>query len=192
MKVEGYTFPHSSFLSTEKDMSIIVNNMLANDRLKKLLFYTTKDALSKPAVSAKDTIEMFGKNIKTIPKLYVDDSVLNYIIVSFDLFGPSENPEFRDNVVEFDIICHIDQWQLQDFALRPYKIAAELDTMFNKKHLTGIGLLEFLGANQFILNSEFAGMCLTYRAYHGEDDRKNALTGIEDQSLKDNYNKMYN
>jgi hypothetical protein len=31
--------------------------------------------------------------------------------------------------------------------LRPYKIAAEIDSMFNDRYLTGIGKLEFVGAN---------------------------------------------
>jgi hypothetical protein len=53
-----------------------------------------------------------GKNIKIVPKLYVDGSVLNYIIISFDNFTQSRNPEFRDSIIEFDIICHFDQWQL--------------------------------------------------------------------------------
>ena len=51
---------------------------------------------------------MFGKNIKNVPKLYVDGSVLTYIIINFDNFQPSGNPEFRDNIIEFDIICHFD------------------------------------------------------------------------------------
>ena len=47
MKVENYQFPKSSFLSIEKDCSIIVNQMLKDDRLKKLLYYTTPDCLNK-------------------------------------------------------------------------------------------------------------------------------------------------
>jgi len=74
---------------------------------------------------------MFGKEIKNVPKLYIDKSVLNYIIISFDNFVESENPEFRDNIIEFDIICHFDQWQLKDYNLRPYRIAAEIDSMLN-------------------------------------------------------------
>jgi hypothetical protein len=31
--------------------------------------------------------------------------------------------------------------------LRPYMIAAEIDSMLDGKHLTGIGDLQFLGAN---------------------------------------------
>ena len=153
-------------------MSLIVDQMFKNERLKRLLYYTTKDALNKPNITEDQMLEMIGKNIKTVPKLYVDGSVLNYIIISFDNFTPSSNPEFRDNVIEFDIICHFDQWQLQDFALRPYKIAAEIDSMFNGKHLTGIGEVEFLGANQMILTDEYAGLCLMYRAVHGEEDKK--------------------
>jgi hypothetical protein len=114
-----------------------------------LLHYTTRDALDKPDITEDQMIELFGKNIKTVPRLYIDGSVLNYIIISFDNFTPNaSNPEFRDNIISFDIICHFDQWQLNETTeLRPYKIAAEIDTMFNDKHLSGIGKLQFLGAN---------------------------------------------
>ena len=162
----------SSFLSTEKDMNLIVNAILKNERLKRLLHYTTRDALNRKNLTEDESLELFGKNIKLVPKLSVDNSVLNYLIISFDNFTPSENPEFRDNIIEFDIICHFDQWQLQDFALRPYKIAGEIDSMFNGKHLTGIGELNFLGMNQMILTDEFAGLCLMYSAVHGEEDKK--------------------
>ena len=164
--------PKSSFLSTEKDMNLIVGAMIKNERLKRLLHYTSRDALDRKNLTEDETLELFGKNIKIVPKLTVDKSVLNYIIVSFDNFTPSGNPEFRDNIIEFDIICHFDQWHLKDFALRPYKIAAEIDSMFNGKHLTGIGELNFLGANQIILTDEFAGLCLMYEAVHGEEDKK--------------------
>jgi len=82
-----------------------------------------------------------------VPKMYIDNDVLNYLIINFDVFTPSGNPEFRDNLIEFDIICHYDQWHLKDFSLRPYKIAAELDSLLDKKKLTGIGELHFMGAN---------------------------------------------
>jgi len=173
MKIEGYTIPKSSFLSIDKDMGIITKQLLGNARLKRLLYYNTKDALRQPNLTEEQSIELFGKNIKNVPKLYVDGSVLNYIIIGFDNFTPNRtNPEFRDNIIEFDIICHYDQWTLDDFQLRPYRIAAEIDSMFDGKHLTGIGETEFLGANQIILTDEFAGLCLMYRAVHGEEDKK--------------------
>ena len=184
--------PKSSFLSTEKDMNLIVSAMIKNERLKRLLHYTSADALNRKNLTEDETLELFGKNIKIVPKLTVDKSVLNYIIISFDNFTPSGNPEFRDNIIEFDIICHFDQWNLKDFALRPYKIAAEIDSMFNGKHLTGIGELNFLGANQIILTDEFAGLCLMYEAVHGEEDKKFMPNPVDEQQfLEDweNYNR---
>lgn len=192
MKIETYSFPKSSFLSVDKDMSLITEQMLKNNRLKKLLFYTSKDAMDRPNISQEETLELIGKNIKNVPKLTVDGSVLNYIIISFDNFTPSENPEFRDNMIVFDILCHFDQWNLRDFALRPYKIAAEIDTMFNGKHLTGIGELQFAGGSQLILNDEFGGLTLMYAAVHGEEDRKNALNPIDDTSIINNFNELFN
>ena len=156
--------------------------MLRNPRLKKLLYYTSPDCLDRPAVPEEEAYDLFGKNIKIVPKLQVDNSVLNYIIISFDNFTPNmTNPEYRDNIIEFDIICHFDQWKLKDFQLRPYKIAAEIDSMFDEKHLTGIGKLKFLGANQMILTDEYAGICLMYEAIHGGED-KDAMLNPKDQA----------
>ena len=193
MKIENYIFPHSSFLSVEKDMNIIVNTMMKNDRLKKMLYYTTRDCMNKPSLTEDESLELFGKNIKIVPKLTVDNSVLNYIIISFDNFtSNATNPEFRDNIIEFDIVCHFDQWNMKDFELRPYKIAAELDTMFNDKRLTGIGKLEFLGANQLILTDEYAGLCVLYQAIHGEEDKKHMPNPADEAAFIEDFNIMYN
>ena len=193
MKIQSYVYPKSSFLSAEKDMNIIVDRMMKNDRLKKMLYYTTRDCLNKPKLTDDQTFELFGKNIKIVPKLYVDGSVLNYIIISFDNFIPNgDNPEFRDNVIEFDIVCHINQWHMKDFELRPYKIAAELDTMFNNQRLTGIGKLEFLGANQIILTDEYAGLCVMYQAIHGEEDKKGMLNPADEEEYVKNFDVLFN
>ena len=191
MIIDKNPMPKSSFLSMEKDMHLISNMLLKNQRLKKMLHYTTPNCLNKPDLTDDESVEMFGKNIKMVPKLYVDNSVLNYIIVSFDNFTPnSSNPEFRDNIIEFDIICHFDQWTLKDFQLRPYRIAAEIDSMFDEKHLTGIGTLKFLGANQMILTDEYAGLCLMYVAVHGEEDKTNMPNPRDQEQFEKDFKEM--
>ncbi len=169
-------------------MTIISNMMLKNPRLKRLLYYTSADCLDRPNLNDDQSLELFKNNIKLVPKLQIDGSVLNYIIISFDNFTPNNtNPEFRDNIVEFDIICHFDQWALKDFQLRPYKIAAEIDSMFNDKHLTGIGTLQFLGANQMILSDDYAGLCLMYHAIHGEEDKKNMVSPQQQEQFNQDF-----
>ena len=190
MKIENYHPPKSSFLSINKDMRLLVDKFLANDRLCKLLFYTDSNALNKTNLTDEQKIGMFNKNIKIVPKLYVDGSVLNYMIISFDNFVESGNPEFRDNIIEFDIICHFDQWQLKDFDLRPYRIAAEIDSMLNGQKLTGIGRIEFLGANQILLTDEFAGVCLMYRTYHGEEDKKKMPNSADQEQFEQEFKEM--
>lgn len=191
MKINKNPMPKSSFLSMEKDMHLIINMMMRNPRLNKMLHYTTPDCLNKPTLTEDEIIDLIGKNIKMVPKLYVDNSVLNYIIINFDNFTPNlTNPEFRDNIIEFDVICHFDQWTMKDFQLRPYRIAAEIDSMFNNKHLTGIGELQFLGANQILLTDEYAGLCLTYVAIHGEEDKIDMLNPRDQKQFEKDYKTM--
>lgn len=190
MRINNYHPPKSSFLSINKDMRLLVDKILSNDRLCKLLYYTTKDALDKPNLTDEEKLSLFNNQIKITPKIYVDSSVLTYIVIKFDKFTLSYNEEFRDNIIEFDIICHFDQWQLKDFDLRPYRIAAELDSMLDKQKLTGIGKVEFFGASQILLNDEFAGFCLMYKTYHGEEDRKRMPNPADTESFNEDFERM--
>jgi hypothetical protein len=76
--------------------------------------------------------------------------------------------------------------------LRPYRIAAEIDSMFNNKRLTGIGKTEFLGANQMILTDEYAGICLMYRAVHGEEDKQKMPNPKNEKEFIENFDAMFN
>ena len=64
--------------------------------------------------------------------------------------------------------------------------------MFDGQHLTGIGELEFLGANQIILTDEYAGLCLMYQAIHGEEDKKFMPNPNNEQQMIENFNKIFN
>ena len=79
--IKTYREPRSSFMSVEKDLTIITDQMIKDTRLTKLLYYTTNDALKRPNLTEQQLVELFGKNIKIVPKLYVDGSVLAYIML---------------------------------------------------------------------------------------------------------------
>lgn len=193
MKIDGVKIPKSSFLSIEKDAGIIVDKICANERLKRLLYYTTPDAMEKPNLTDDQMYELFKKNIKLVPKVYVDGSVLNYLIISFDKFVTNEtNPEFRNNLIEFDIVCNFEQWHLKDYQLRPFRIAAELDSMLSDTRLTGIGKLEYVDAELFVLNDYYGGVCLTYQAIHGEEDKKRMPNPIDDEKFLEDFEAMKN
>lgn len=174
MKTVIYSYPKSSFLSLEKDLDLIVGMVMKNNNLKRLLYYNSKDCLTRPALNEDETLKLFEENIKIVPLIEITNEMLNYLTITFDGFTPNAtNPQFRDNLIKFHIYCPLEQWQLKDFQMRPYKLAAEIDTMFNNKHLTGIGTLEFVGAEQFFMEDvSYGGLCLLYRAIHGGEDQK--------------------
>lgn len=188
MRVDRVQTSKSSFLAVEKDSSIIVSELLNNNRLKRLLFYSSKDALTQPNLTQEESVSLVGNYIKIVPKIKIDKDTKTYLLLRFNNFTPNvRNPEFRDNIIEFDIVCHFDQWELNDFQQRPFKIAAEIDTMFNKKHLTGIGVLQFVSGEPFVLTDEFGGFCLRYKAIHGEEDKTPMPTPEQEKLLMDDF-----
>lgn len=200
MKRQIYSYPKSSFLSLEKDMQILTDLMLKNERLKKLLYYTTPDCLTRPNLTPEETVDLIKNKrmIRMVPKIKIDPNAQNYVVINFDDFIPNDsNPEFRNNLIKIDIICHYDQWELGNFQLRPYRIAAEIDSMLNHKRLTGIGEINFILAKRITLTNEFIGLCMIYEVIHGEEDRLlNDIPGDlnEDRAigLEENFDAIFN
>ena len=177
MKLPGYEYPKSALLGMPKDAALIMNKILSNQNVLKLLAYNTRDWKQKPDVTGPMIKEMFEtKQISSAPKVKVERPEKTYLrLIYGNVVRNSTNPEYRDNVFGIDIICHYDNWELGDFDLRPYRIAGEIDSMLDKTHLTGIGLLEFVSLNPYIYDEEFAGVTLTYLAIRGNEDKVRPL-----------------
>ncbi len=175
----------SSFLSCEKDAELIVKKLLVesrpySDELKRLLLINTKDCLDDrtnptylekiKSTSIADMVDQ--QYIRFQPNLTFgeNEQVKSYIIISFDNFAPTDNPRYRDCVVEIDILSHFDAWDLGNYRLRPIKIAGYIDGILNNSRLTGLGTLEFVSCNELVLSEKLGGYCLMYRTVHGEDD----------------------
>jgi hypothetical protein len=178
----------SSFLSCEKDAEMIINKLFVSSRpysdlLKKLLIINTKDCINESSsnkekyqniinqYSLKDIIE--NKYVTLVPKIQMQEheEVKSYIVISFDNFIPTDNPEYRDCTVSFDVICHTDYWDLGNFQLRPLKILGYIDGILNGAKLSGIGRFEFAGSSEVIIDEHLSGYTLMYRATHGNDDK---------------------
>ena len=175
----------SSFLSCEKDIEEIIYKLFIKSRqysesLKRLLLIPNKDCLSNTQNEEyKKLVEKADLNylrksgyLKLEPKIRLPEheDMKSYIIMSFDNFTPSGNPEFRDCIVTFDVICHIDTWDIGNYQLRPLKICGYIDGLLNKTRLSGIGTFQFMGCSELILSQDLAGYTLMYSAVHGSDD----------------------
>lgn len=166
-----YDKPESSFLLIEKDFEKIIDRMLVNPRLLKLLHYRQKNALHLPNLTPKEKLSLINSEIRIVPKLDIQKECPIFVVISFDNFTPNNNNQlYRDCIINFDILCHPDHWLLENFQLRPYKIAGEIDAMFNNSKMTGIGTLQFISANNLVLNDQLMGLTLMYRSTHSTED----------------------
>ena len=174
-----------SFYSFEKDVETIVKKLFTentySEDLKRLLVINKKDCIDDRTSEVyrniiKDTtVAKLVENgyITTTPKIRFPEheEIKSYIVISFDDFTLNDtNPEFRDCTISFDIICHLDYWDIGNYRTRPIKIAGYIDGLLNGSKMSGIGTLNFLGMNELVMNETLSGYCLMYRATHGSDD----------------------
>lgn len=178
----------SSFLSCEKDTELILNRLFVDGKqysrwLKRLLIINNKDCLDKNITKYDDIVDKFSvadlfnkQYIRTTPRLELNEheDVQSYILLNFDNFTTnSANNQFRDCIINFDIICHTKQWDLNDLRVRPLMIAGYIDGILNLGKLSGVGETVFLGCNELILDQNLAGYTLSYQVVHfSEDDAK--------------------
>jgi hypothetical protein len=184
---DGTSNIQSSFLSCEKDTELIIRKLFVDsrpysDELKRLILINTPDCLDSRArtnqayidkitnTSLKDLIKEGYIRLQPRLNMHENEEVKSYILISYDNFTPSSNEHYRDCYVEIDILCHIDEWEMTNYRQRPIKIAGYVDGILNGSKLTGIGTLNFVSANEIVLNENLAGYCLMYRAVHGDDD----------------------
>lgn len=174
----------SSFLSIAKDQETIWRKLLVeskpySDKLKRLLIINASDCLDPNQLQYQNKINEYtvqkmkqGQYIKTVPKLSFGEheEVKSYILLEFDDFVPTNNPQYRDHTITFSVICHLDYWELEDYNLRPWVIAGYIDGIMNQSHLSGIGQLQFMGASQLVLSEYLGGVLLRYLATNGHDD----------------------
>lgn len=185
-KMNGYIGEFkSSFLSCEKDMESIIRKLFVesrpySDELKRLLIINTPDCLrdkTNPAyinkINSFSVADLKRKGyIRVTPRVLMEENedVKSYLLISFDNFTPnSGNDYYRDCTIMIDILCHTDCWDLGNYQIRPLKIAGYIDGILNKTKLSGIGTLQFMGANEIVFDENLSGYCLIYRATHGAD-----------------------
>lgn len=174
----------SSFLSCSNDQETIWRKLLVeskpySDKLKKLLIINAPNCLDDTQVQYQQKIREYtikdmknGQYIKAVPKLSFGEheEVKSYILLEFDDFVPTDNPMYRDCVISFSIVCHLDYWEMDDYKLRPWEIAGYIDGILDNEHLSGIGTLQFIGASQLVLSEYLGGVVLRYVATHSKND----------------------
>lgn len=183
MKANTYEYPKSSFLGLAKDTALLMDKILSNQNVLKLMYYNVPDVLVNPRipnVTSEQTKEMLENGqISNVPLITIENQKRNFLRLTFDSFTPNAtNSFYRDHIVEIKIVCHYDNWKLTDYEIRPYRLAGEIDAMLDGAKFTGIGVLNFLYADENLYDNIFGGITLKYLAVRGHEDEINTVQGM--------------
>lgn len=119
----------------------IINRLISNKDLLKLLYYNDKDPLSQPDLTEKQIKEeVLEKLIKIIPRIGPKETANS--IVSIRVVSARrnlENNEFRDITLAVEIFVPLTQWIIKDSNLRPFAIMGEIQKSLDNKKINGLG-----------------------------------------------------
>jgi hypothetical protein len=98
------------------------------------------------------------------PKLPSENELTagTYLTVYFENIEKGGSIYFKDSIITFNIVSHINQHRLLG-KLRPYAIMNEIDEMFNNQKVVGIGKTQFVKSRFLWVNNVFSGYSLHYR-----------------------------
>lgn len=195
---------HSSFFSCSEDTKTILKELFVksgtySDRLKRLLIVNNPDCLDMSNQKYQKLIDSKSLStlrkqgyVRTNPKIARKEfeNIKSFILLTYDNFSSNAvDPKFMDCTLNFDIICYDDEWDLDDFQIRPIVIAGYIDGILNSisndnkiawqnrgtsssVKLSGMGEYYFLGLNLVVLNQDISMYTLSYRALHFTEDKE--------------------
>lgn len=142
----------------------IVTRLLANDDLVNLLYYTDKDPLNQPKLSdIQKKKEIFENLIKIVPRVGPKETAHSLVAIRVAKgIKDTQNNEFRNITIIFDIFVPLTQWILKDENLRPFKILGEIEKSLNGKTINGLGKMS---GGDFDLNFLTEEVCCYTQQY---------------------------
>ena len=143
----------------------IINRLISNKDLLKLLYYNDKDPLSQPDLTEKQIKEeVLEKLIKIIPRIGPKETANS--IVSIRVVSARrnlENNEFRDITIAVEIFVPLTQWIIKDSNLRPFAIMGEIQKSLDNKKINGLGRMIGGEFNLNFLTEEISAYEQSYR-----------------------------
>lgn len=127
-----------------ENLQKIVTRLMANDELVNLLYYTDKDPLANPSLTAEQKKkEVFDKLIKITPRVGPKETAQSLISLRVVRAQTrADNGEFRDILIQIEVFVPLTQWIIKDTNLRPFAILGAIQESLNDKTINGLGKME--------------------------------------------------
>lgn len=174
-----------AFANMERDLEAIIRKLFVeskpySDDIKRLLIVNEKDCLDSSQHQYRTIVDRYSvKNLKdegyvrVTPKLELAEhqKSMSYIHIAFEDVVPSSNPLYNNTTLGITCVSRLDLWDLDDYAIRPWKIAGYVHGILNDAKFSGIGRLKMMGASAFSFNEELGGVKINYMAIHDISDK---------------------
>jgi len=124
------------------NLRLIAERLLANQNLCKLLYYTDKDPLAQPEIQDVKA-KLLHKLILMIPLAGSKENAQSLIgmRVRAGILN-ANNEEYRDFLLEIEVLTPLTQWIMKSESLRPFLIMGEIQKSLKGKSVHGIGKLD--------------------------------------------------
>ena len=122
----------------------IVQRLLANQNLLKLLYYSDKNPLENPDLSEELKVaECFDKLVRITPRLSPVDTSESKSFISVKVLSgiETDNGEFRNITFTIESFIPMTQWFIKNENLRPFLIMGEVENSLKGKTINGLGAI---------------------------------------------------
>ena len=127
-----------------ENLQKIVDRLMTNDNLVKLLYYTNKDPLNQPNLSEEQKRqEIFEKLIKVVPSVSEREDARSVIVIRVVNGSKiNSNTEFQRIKISVEVFVPFSSWFFKNTNLRPFAILGEIQSSLEGKRINGLGKIE--------------------------------------------------
>lgn len=130
----------------------MMQRLLTNQNLMKLLYYTDKDPFNQPDLTnSQIKNEIYEKLIRITPRISPEDTKNANSVIALRISQgiETDNGEFRNIGFSVDSVVPLSQWILKSDNLRPFLIMGEVENSLKGKNINGLGKI---GGGDFSLS----------------------------------------
>lgn len=134
--------------------------------VRKLLYYTTPDALSKEDVSVEDINPYIF--VSPVLEIYNTEpfNKSNFISIGLVRAEPDEDG-FIESSFRIDILCQNEIWEINDNKIRPLTIVNEISNKIENMKLSPSHKLFIFSVERLILNTNICGYSIVCAVNEG-------------------------
>lgn len=154
----------------ETTLTAIKNKLLADEKIRKLLFHDSNNALHMLAPQPQEVEQYI--TLRPIfdfenKENYTQNSMINIYTTQVT---PGDEIKQIESLVQINVVCNGDKWELVDSKIRPIQLCDKIVQLVNNCKFTVSNKLVFNTMTDLIINKKIYGYALLFEAIDGSGE----------------------